>query len=315
MRTHALLLLAALSLGCGSNPMATGPGGAGAGGKGSAGTNGALERGGMTGSSPGTAGAAGGAGGAAGAASVAGGADGHAGAGGSVAPVEPPPDISGRWGMFEFEDPVGVNLTEAPDGTLTGEGCAAGAPGSPNPDAVFFCGAIIGKVIGETATFSFPLGSIAPYVVYSARVTISHDRQRMAGDFNAVSGPVGPTAWLRVRWDAPWLDRPRPIDGDPLNGWYALDLMADASVGNEFVAGTAYRLGYFDRSLAGDLGGFWNSEMSDPAQGSPLRVGPVPITVPALPTSLSLDFDGTGLLGVTASTPSGGFYRFSAKRM
>jgi len=218
--------------------------------------------------------------------------------------------------MFAFEDPVGVNLIEAPDGTLTGDGCAAGAPGSSNPDALFFaCGAITGKVTGQTATFWFPLGGIAPNTFYGARVTISRDGQRMAGDFNAVSGPVGPTAWLRVRWDAPWLDRPRPIDGDPLNGWYGLELMADASVGSDYVAGTVYRLGYLDRSLTGDLGSFWNSEMSDPMEGSPVLVGPVPITVPTLPTSLSLAFDATGIVGVTASTPSGGLYRFSAKRM
>jgi hypothetical protein len=219
--------------------------------------------------------------------------------------------------MFEFEDPVGVSLVEAPDGTLTGEGCAAGAPGASNPDAeTFFCGAITGKVTGETATFSFPLTTFAPNVVYWASVTISRDRQRMAGDFNAVAGrPVGPTAWLRVRGDAAWLDSISSADDDPLSGWYALELVADASVGSEFVAGTVYRLGYFNRSLAGDLGGFWNSEMSDPRQGSPLRVGPVPVTVRTLPTSLSLDFDATGFVGVTASTPAGGFYRFTAKRM
>ena len=111
------------------------------------------------------------------------------------------------------------------------------------------------------------------------------------------------------------LQRIRSPDGDPLSGWYTLDVVADASLGSEFLAGTVYKIGYLDRSLTGDLGGFWNTEMSDPGQGSPLRVGPVPITIPALPTSLSLDFDATGFVGVTATTPTGGFYRFNAKRM
>ena len=308
MTKQALLFLltlapvTAFSLGCSSSAAVGGARGAGGSdgdgaGGGTAGTHGSLERGGTAGSQ-----------GVSGAAGVAGG---PAGAGGSAEPS--PADISGRWGMFKFEDPVGVQLFEAPDGTLTGTGCAAGAPGF-YPSNLYLCGAITGRVTGETATFSFPLEDF-PGTTYSTRVTISRDRQRMAGNFNAVAGPVGPMAWLRVRYDAAWLDRPIPIDDDPLSGWYTLDLMADASVGDEFVAGTVYELGYFERSLTGDLGSFWNSETSDPGQGSPLRVGPVPITVPTLPTSLSIDFDAAGFVGVTATTPTGGLYRFSAKKL
>jgi len=299
MRTQALLLIgpvAAFVLGCHSSTSSDGSRGVadGSGGVGVAGQRGADPAGGSAG--------------------VAGG---PAGAGGSEPSVEPPADISGRWGMFKFEDPVGVHLFEASDGTLTGTGCAAGAPGGPPgyPGGLFYCGAVTGKVRGETASFSFPLVSGVPSAVYSARVTISHDRQRMAGDFDGMYGPVGPMAWLRVRSDASWLDRIAPTDGDPLSGWYVLELKPDASVGSEFVAGTVYKLGYFDRSLTGDLGGFWQSEVSDPSQGSPLQVGPVPATRSTLPSSLSMDFDATGFVAVTANTPSGGLYRFSAKRM
>jgi len=289
MKTQELSLLVSLAtfwLGCSSNGHVGGIGAA-------AGSSGAFGGGGQA--------APGGGGGAAGAKGVL--------ERGGLA------DISGRWGMFKFEDPVGVELFEAPDGTLSGHGCAAGAPGSPDTSTLYYCGAITGKVTGETATFSFPLLEGEPDLVDSASVTISRDRQRMAGGFTTKYGPLWPMAWLRVRWDAAWLDRIRPTDGDPLGGWYALELMADESVGSEFVAGTVYQLGYSDRTVAGDLGSFWNSEMSDPAQGSPLRVGPVPVTVPSLPTSLSLDFDDTGFVMVTASTPSGGVYRFSAKHM
>ena len=236
------------------------------------------------------------------------------GNGGSTPPLEPPADISGRWGMFEFEDPVGVQLFEAPDGTLTGMGCAAGAPGAGDLGPGNLCGSITGRVTGQTASFSFPLVGFAPKTAYSAQVVVSHDRQRMAGDFSGVDGPTGPMAWLRIPDGDAWLRRFMPTDSDPLSGYYALDLIADASEGDEYRAGTSYTLGYFARSLTGDLGGFWNTEMSDPMQGSPVRVGPVPVTVPTLPISLSLEFDSTGFVNVSAATPSGGFYRFAAKR-
>jgi len=237
------------------------------------------------------------------------GTGGMPGVGGST----PPADISGRWGMFEFEDPVGVQLFEAPDGTLTGSGCAAGAPGAGAvTPGNFYCGSITGKVTGAAASFSFPLTNVA--ATYSAQVIVSHDRQRMAGGFSGLNGPVGMMAWLRVADGDQWLRPFVPTDGDPLSGYYALDLIAGASDGDEFTAGTSYTLGYFARSLTGDLGSFWNSEMSDPSQGGPIRVGPVPVTVPTLPTSLSLEFDATGFVSVSAATPSGGFYRFTARR-
>jgi hypothetical protein len=54
--------------------------------------------------------------------------------------------------------------------------------------------------------------------------------------------------------------------------------------------------------LYGALGSFWHNEMSAPANGSPLLVGPVPETERGLPTSLALDYDESGVLRVAAHT-------------
>ena len=41
-------------------------------------------------------------------------------------------NIAGRWAMFTFEDPVGVELSEA-EGALSGQGCAGGVPSLNDP--------------------------------------------------------------------------------------------------------------------------------------------------------------------------------------
>ena len=112
-----------------------------------------------------------------------------AGAGGSAS-VEPPADIAGRWGMFGFEDPVGVLLNEAADGTLTAEDAPRVLPELDGSTACLiaqFCGDISGKVTGHTARFRFPLS--AQLCVYSAR----GDRSRvMAAEWQArsITGPA-----------------------------------------------------------------------------------------------------------------------------
>ena len=63
-----------------------------------------------------------------------GGATGQGGAAGGTAGAagttdRPTADVSGRWGLFVFEDPVGVFLRQEADGTITGQGCTSGAPG------------------------------------------------------------------------------------------------------------------------------------------------------------------------------------------
>lgn len=226
--------------------------------------------------------------------------------------------------MFEFEDPVGVQLAAAPDGTLRGRGCAAGAPGGPQTQPSLpelFCGDISGKVSGRTAQFAFPLNAGgSPPGPYSARVTVSADGRRMAGVFTtAAGGREYLTSWLRVADDADWLVLPnRTTAMRPLSGTYQLALVAAESVGDDFVAGRTYEIryghGHHWHSLWGDLGAFWHTEMTVPENGSPLRVGPVSPTVPELPISLALEFEGDAFTRVTASTASGGFYTFTATK-
>jgi hypothetical protein len=237
------------------------------------------------------------------------------GAGGSADPIDGPADISGRWGMFAFEDPVGVLLTEASDGTLAGFGCAAGAPGSTHDSELLaqFCGQISGKVTGRTAWFAFGFSAFSGG--YRADVTISIDGRRMAGDFN--NGDPNArfsTAWLRVADDAAWLTGAPADASDALAGVYDLTLQPAASTGSEFTAGGTYLMRYFRHTLSGDLGSFWWSEMSDLGSRSTLVVGPVPATRSDLPTAVSLDFEASGFIRVSARTPSGGVYTFAASR-
>jgi hypothetical protein len=64
--------------------------------------------------------------------------------------------------------------------------------------------------------------------------------------------------------------------------------------------------------LAGDLGAFWESELSWNEAERTLRAGPVPETHPDLPTELLLRFDDTSLLELEASFASGETALFGA---
>jgi len=248
-----------------------------------------------------------------------GGATGQGGAGGGTAGaagVAPPTvDVSGRWGLFVFEDPVGVLVSQAADGTITGRGCTSGAPGvvpaqPEKPDTFYGCAPLSGRVSGREAWFAFG----TPYE-YRARVVVSADSQRMTGTLTASGATIlVPLAWRRVAEDALWLDRGDFMRAGSMDDRYELTLIPEESVGTEFVAGTPYPIVYREHTIFGTLGSFWTDEISAVAAGSPLRVGPVPGTAPALPHSLSLDFDGAGFTGVTANTPSGGRYRFAVAK-
>jgi hypothetical protein len=220
---------------------------------------------------------------------------------------QPPMQIAGRWAQFGFEDPVGVRLTQT-NGSLVGEGCAAGAP--PLEMEQSYCGAISGKVIGNQATFGFPFEGH----YYQAETVISADGQRMTGRFHGVSGWLDQrTAWLRVADDAYFLDlMGAPDEPVALADAYLLDL--EQGDGDEYQRGVAYRVHYSRRALHGALGSFWGTEATDPALGSPIRVGPVPATSAELPVDLSLDFAEKGLTAVRATTASGHRYSFRAQR-
>jgi len=288
--------------------MTTGSGGSQTGGSG-----GAPPVAGHGGASSGDSGGATGQGGAAGGATGQGGAGGGTAGAAGVAP--PTVDVSGRWGLFVFEDPAGVLLSQAADGTITGRGCSVGAPGvvpaqPENPDTFYGCAPLSGRVSGQEASFAFGTS-----FEYRAVVVVSADGQRMTGTLTTSSGPIlYPLAWRRVAEDALWLDRGDFMRADPLADRYELTLIPEESVGTEFVAGTTYPIVYREHTIFGTLGCFWTDEISAVAAGSPLRVGPVPGTDPALPHSLSIDFDGAGFTGVTANTPSGGRYRFAVAK-
>jgi hypothetical protein len=246
-----------------------------------------------------------------------------AGVGGAAPPVAPPlVDISGRWGMFVFEDPVGVQLVQAPDGTLTGRGCVAGAPGSSrsNPPLLSpeWCGMITGEVKGRSAAFGFNFEGDT--IRYSTRVTVSEDGRRMTGSFSnsppdsiKVSDLGYSISWLHVAGDANWLPYQLPGQGESaLGGGYELALVPEDSLGSEFVAGRTYLIVYAGDHIRGDFGSFWHSEMS--TAGDVVRVGPVPATTPELPVSLSLILGDNAISRVTATMPSGGRYTFTATR-
>lgn len=234
------------------------------------------------------------------------------GAAGAPLDVGPPADIAGRWAMFNFEDPVGVRLVEGHDGVLTGRGCAAGAPDKSEGE-VSLCGDIVGKVTGFSASFGFPLVGEPGGRGYSARVIVSRDARRMTGSFNnGLADLPTPTAWLRVPDGEVWLDRPAYDEKDPLAGAYELRLLSSSGVGDEYTAEQTYHLSYWRHGLSGSLGSFWGSEMSEPGEGSPVKVGPVAATAPELPTSMQLSFDAQGFTQVVAQTAVGSVYTFAA---
>jgi hypothetical protein len=224
--------------------------------------------------------------------------------------------------MFVFEDPVGVQLVQAPDGTLTGRGCVAGAPGgsrsSPPLVSTNWCGKITGQVKGRSAAFGFNFEGDT--IRYSTRVTVSEDGRRMTGAFSnsppdsvEVSGLLGYSiGWLHVADDATGLPYQLPGQSESAFGGYELALVPEDSVGSEFVAGRTYLIVYTGDHIRGDFGSFWHTEMS--TAGDVVRVGPVPATTPELPVSLSLILEGDAVSRVTATMPSGGRYTFTAAR-
>lgn len=303
------ILIAALSiLGCGSTAGSLAPPGATGGTNGSGGTT-VMGTGGVgAGGSPGSAGMNTG--------GASGGSAGSTPTGpGDVAP--PLVDISGRWGMFGFEDPVGVALVQAADGTLSGRGCVAGAPGSSGPDMLVFpelCGPVTGEVRGRSASFGFTFPLTVAGTRYATRVTVSNDSRRMTGLFGtAESDLFHPVGWLPVASDSSSLPyKSGPYAHASAFGAYQLTLVADESVGTEFVAGPTYLLVYDRGSITGDLGLFWQSEVS--TAGGAVRAGPVPPTALALPVALALELTSDAIRRVGATTASGGRYTFTAAR-
>jgi hypothetical protein len=227
-------------------------------------------------------------------------------------------DISGRWAMFAFEDPVAVELTQNGN-TLSGTGCNAGFA-TPDDPIVFpsFCVALEGVIEGRHAQFTFA----STWAPYGADVFASADGQRMAGRFHDVVAWGSPYAWLRIGPTDRWLPTSAPGALDDvvqmLSGRYALSPVGAPPPGVELSADppNPYVLSVrvLDNAplVLGTLGAFRASELTWNATEQILVAGPVPITSPNLSTELRLHFDGSSLVGVEATMPSGTVYQFAA---
>lgn len=215
-------------------------------------------------------------------------------------------DITGRWGLFDFEDPVGVQLTQT--GTLLGgRGCDVGAPplAEDHPE---YCGPISGSVSGQQAKFGFHFQGSD----YLTEVTVSADGQRMTGRFHgAADWMPQPMAWLRVPDGELWLTTPKSSGQQR----YSLELVrAD---GDEYTAEpNEWNLldFWYHGGISSPLGAFWNTETRLSADGSTLDVGPVPLTTPELAVSMSIHIEQDELTDLTAITGSGHHYEFELTR-
>ena len=268
----------------------------------------ANDGGGFDAAGPGSGGAAG---------QVVGGAPGSGGSGGREAGGTggaggvsvPAPDVRGRWAMFAFEDPVAVVLDET-NSVIGGTGCCGGLGDLPG----LCCGAVTGQVVGRRASFWFPINGLGHYV-YATEVFVSADGQRMAGTFKVDTNNSLPVSWVRIGPSEPWLpSADRAVSGvmTALVAGYALNLSDNPAGGSDFSAQQTYRLSVLNRFVTGDLGAYWDREISWRADEQTLVVGPVPETAPGLPIALWLRFDGSTLTSVEAAMASGLHYRFNA---
>jgi hypothetical protein len=227
-------------------------------------------------------------------------------------------DISGRWAMFAFEDPVAVEITQNGN-TLSGTGCYAGLPTPDDPSLPSsFCAGLTGVIEGRHAQFAFA----SAWAPYAADVFASADGQRMAGRFHDVDAWGSPYAWLRIGPTDRGLPTPAPGGLEDvvqtLSGEYVLSPLGAPPPGVELSASTPNQYVLSVRVLGhaalvlGTLGAFRAGELSWNATEQVLVAGPVPLTSPNLPTEVRLHFDGSSLVDVQATMPSGTAYRFSA---
>jgi len=214
-------------------------------------------------------------------------------------------DISGRWGMFGWEDPVGVALQQAAS-SLSGTGCGVGTPPVMNAAN---CSALSGTVSGRNVKFTFPSQVDLLPGDYLTDLVVSEDGARMAGRFGI--GSINDSnwiAWLPVKADGYWLDRPA---NDLPQHNKALDLRLSAAEGNDprFDPNEVYRISFVLDGIVGDLGAFFASEMRRTSDGQ-IEVGPVSPTLPELPVALSLTGSGDVFTSVSARLSNGHTFTF-----
>ena len=141
----------------------------------------------------------------------------------------------------------------------------------------------------------------------------------MAGPFHDLAGWGEPKAWVRIAEGEAWLPRADPELADQLSGYsgYFTLALTDAEPVGVFEPNTGYTLGLITPNGAfvhGDLGSFWEGELSWDQSSETLVAGPVFETHPDLPVELRLSFADTELLEVVAALPSGAAATFSAER-
>jgi hypothetical protein len=238
-------------------------------------------------------------------------------AGAGALPVEPPADVVGRWAQFGTDDANAVELVQNA-GVLSGSGCLMGLPAPTDPDH-HYCADLVGKVQGQRVTFAYePDGAHE-----GADLWVSADGRRMAGRHSFDGTWWGPVGWLRFGKDEIFL----PNFGKPEE---PITLALRAHVGIwalEQVSGPpAIFVGRTDQGaylnipsdvkggfVFGTLGAFWQDEMTWNEAEQTLSVGPVPETVPGLPTQLLLHFEGGSLQAVEATRADGKLLSFAAK--
>jgi hypothetical protein len=226
------------------------------------------------------------------------GADDGSAAGGAGGAAEPVPPIEGRWAMFSFEDPVGVELFEEA-GVLSGIGCYGGLPTPGFPDVGDSCQPLTGTADGRHLQFAF-----SP--PYAANIYASTDGQRMAGDFHDTgTWHASAFTWLRIGTDYPWLRQSKEPTAVGLaleahSKTYGLEGLVDHNDRPGYLA----IYGHF-RTIAGTLGAFWETEMKWNEAERTLVAGPVPETAPDIATQLTLHFGVTELVSVDAVFSSG----------
>ncbi len=303
--------------GAGGSSASVGSGGAGATGGSSAagGTGGTVS--GTGGTVSGTGGTVSGAGGTAGSAvsgaggtvSGAGGDAGSAGASAGASGSPSGPSIIGEWGMFWFEDPVVVAISQ--DGSaLSGTGCCGGFT-----SISLCCGPLMGTRDDQRASFSFLISDFGG-VVYGSSVFISADAMRMGGTFTADGNKDFDVAWVRVDEQVGTLGSPPSALREALGARAGtFQLLLESELVDRFQPLTAYQLSLGSEGfIRGDFGPFYFGEMNYDEVGDTLVVGPVPETDPRFATKLELRFQAGELTNVVATYPGESPYFFHASR-
>lgn len=218
-----------------------------------------------------------------------------------------PANVSGRWAMFGFEDPVGVQLSQDA-GVLGGIGCGVGVAPAMRAS---YCSPISGTISGSNLKFAFKSTADILPGDYLADLVVAADGKRMAGHFGIGSSINDQLwfAWLPVQGDDFWLNVP---EGDAHYGSGSLALKLSTAEANDprFDPNAVYEVTFGAYGLIGDLGAFFLSEMKLGASGL-IEAGPVSQTVPELPVYVSIASQGNAYSSVTARLGNGHTFTFN----